>query len=417
MSKLNALIIGTGEYSTGYVHGSASTSDKGAGVIALSLFELRRQGMLDVISMAGTNGTKFPGIREHLENGIGKRYQGFDTTLVTYPSDETSRDTEAYLVALDATKPGDMVFVFTPDDTHFTIAMEAVQRGCHVLIAKPIVKTIEEHIALREAARENGVLVAMEVHKRWDPIYADARDRISQLGDFSYFSAYMSQPKSQLKTFAAWAGKASDISYYLNAHHVDFNVWAAGAFARPVGVHAMASTGVAKAQGIPTEDTITLSVTWENMASGNKGTAIYTSSWIAAKSDVHSQQRFFYMGHDGEVTVDQAHRGFTTATDEAGFASPNPLFMKYAPDGHGRFAGQGGYGFKSIEEFAKAVEKIVAGQAEPADFDGQLATIDDTLLTTAVLHAGRKSLDEGGAIQTLIYDAGGGFAGLESRPK
>ena len=26
------------------------------------------------------------------------------------------------------------------------------------------------------------------------------------------------------------------------------------------------------------------------------GTAVYTSSWIAPKSDVHSQQRFFYMG-------------------------------------------------------------------------------------------------------------------------
>jgi D-galacturonate reductase len=59
MSKLNALIVGTGEYSTGYVHGAASRSDKGAGVIGLSLFELRRQGRIQDISMAGTNGTKF----------------------------------------------------------------------------------------------------------------------------------------------------------------------------------------------------------------------------------------------------------------------------------------------------------------------------------------------------------------------
>ena len=33
--------------------------------------------------------------------------------------------------------------------------------------------------------------------------------------------------------------------------------------------------------------------------------AVYTSSWIAPKSDVHSQQRFFYQAHKGEVTVDQ----------------------------------------------------------------------------------------------------------------
>ena len=59
-----------------------------------------------------------------------------------------------------------------------------------------------------------------QVHKRFDPIYADARDRIASLGDFSFYSAYMSQPKTQLDTFRAWAGKSSDISYYLNSHHI-----------------------------------------------------------------------------------------------------------------------------------------------------------------------------------------------------
>jgi D-galacturonate reductase len=414
MPKLNAIMVGTGEYTTGYVHGAASSSDKGSGVIALSLFELRRQGLIDRISMVGTNGTKFPGIRQHLYDCLESKYAGFDTTLTTYPDDETSRDPVAYLKALDASSPGDMVFIFTPDDTHFKIGLEAVNRGCHVLIAKPIVKTIEEHIALKEAAAKKNLLVAMEVHKRWDPIYVDARDKIRSLGDFSYFNSYMSQPKTQLKTFAAWAGKSSDISYYLNAHHVDFNVWASSAFARPMAVHAMAATGVAHAREIPTEDTITLSVTWENMASGNQGIGIYTSSWIAPKSDVHSQQRFFYMGHKGEVTVDQAHRGFSMATDESGYASPNPLFMKYAPDANGRFSGQGSYGYRSIEVFARAVEAITGGSAAPADYNGELASIDDTLLTTAVLHAGRLSLDQGGAIQRLDYDANGDLVGISS---
>ena len=33
------------------------------------------------------------------------------------------------------------------------------------------------------------------------------------------------------------------------------------------------------------------------------GTAVYTSSWVAPRSDVHSQQRFFYMGQVSEVDV------------------------------------------------------------------------------------------------------------------
>ena len=54
-----------------------------------------------------------------------------------------------------------------------------------------------------------------------------------------------------------------------------------------------------------TEDTITLMVQWQNIISGNLGTATYTASWTAPKADVHSQQRFFYMGHKGEINVDQ----------------------------------------------------------------------------------------------------------------
>lgn len=47
-----------------------------------------------------------------------------------------------------------------------------------MLATKPIVKTLAEHRALSEAAAANNVLVCVEVHKRFDPIYVDAKDRI-----------------------------------------------------------------------------------------------------------------------------------------------------------------------------------------------------------------------------------------------
>ena len=51
----------------------------------------------------------------------------------------------------------------------------------------------------------------------------DFRMRIQKLGKFNFFTSYMSQPK---ETFKAWAGLGSDISYYLNSHHIDLHVWA-----------------------------------------------------------------------------------------------------------------------------------------------------------------------------------------------
>jgi D-galacturonate reductase len=372
---------------------------------------MRRRGKVGRLMMAGTNGTKFPGIRRHFNNVIARVYKDLDVSFQSFPDEAVGVDPKAYLTAMDDLEPGDIVTVFTPDDTHFSIAMEAVERGLHVLIAKPIVKTLDQHLTLAESARRSGVLVAMEVHKRWDPIYADARDRIRQLGDFSFFSSFMSQPKYQLQTFRSWAGKSSDISYYLNAHHIDFNLWSGGHVARPLSVTAIASTGVAKSEGIDAEDTITLGTQWENIKSGSLASAFYTASWIAPKSDVHSQQRFYYLGQKGEVQIDQAHRGYSLATDAGGFSSPNPLFMKYTPDEQGFFSGQSGYGYRSIEAFVDAAEQVRSGLARPGDFRGGLATVDDTVLVTAILEAGRRSLDSGGLPHQIEYaDSGNAVA-------
>jgi D-galacturonate reductase len=45
----------------------------------------------------------------------------------------------------------------------------------------------------------------------YDPVYRDAKARIDALGEFNFFNAWMSQPKSQLDTFREWAGRDSDI--------------------------------------------------------------------------------------------------------------------------------------------------------------------------------------------------------------
>ena len=95
----------------------------------------------------------------------------------------------------------------------------------------------------------------------------------------------MTQRRSQLDTFAGWAGKSSDISYYLNSHHADVLAWMVAGVARPEAVTAVASTGVADAHlGRPCEDTITLLITYRN-AGGAAGHAVLTASWVAPTAD------------------------------------------------------------------------------------------------------------------------------------
>ena len=92
MSRPSVLMVGTGEYTTGYVHNGASGSDKSAGVVALSLFDMRRRGKVGRLMMAGTNGNKFPGIRRHLHNVIGRVYKDLDVTFRSFPDDDIRGD-------------------------------------------------------------------------------------------------------------------------------------------------------------------------------------------------------------------------------------------------------------------------------------------------------------------------------------
>lgn len=171
-----------------------------------------------------------------------------------------------------------------------------------------------------------------------------------------------------------------------------------------------------------TEDTITLLVDWVNISDSEKrGTAVYTASWAAPlKAGVHSEQRFHYMASKGEVRVDQAHRGYNIVEDDIGKIDYNPFYVseyefledadiaEYSPDENGYFDGQRGYGYLSLEKFIDAARAVNAGETKAADYEGKgLPTIKATVLTTAILNAGRVSLDEQRSVQ--IKEEGGKY--------
>ena len=69
--------------------------------------------------------------------------------------------------------------------------------------------------------------------------------------------------------------------------------------------------------------------------------------------------------------------------------------MKYPPSETGHFDGQHGYGYISIEKFIDAARSVNTGEVPASKFDEHgLPTIRNTVLTTAILNAGRISLDE-----------------------
>ena len=97
------------------------------------------------------------------------------------------------------------------------------------------------------------------------------------------------------------------------------------------------------------------------------------------------------------------------------FANLNPLYMKYTPGKDGYFSGQNGYGYKSIERFVEVAQQLNDGLITKADVEkmGDLATIESSARVTAVLEAGRISLDNDNRGVRLVYDDSAPF---ESEP-
>jgi predicted dehydrogenase len=78
----------------------------------------------------------------------------------------------------------DIVIVATPNHLHHPLALEALERGAHVLIEKPFVIFPEEGRALMAAAAAaNNRVIAINQTRRLHPIAGDLRRRIST-GEF-----------------------------------------------------------------------------------------------------------------------------------------------------------------------------------------------------------------------------------------
>ena len=87
MPPPGVLMLGTGEYTTGFTGQGASDSDKSTGVVALVMLDLRRRGKVGKLGMCGTNGAKMPAIRAHMQRVLGDVYAGIEPACIeTWPT-------------------------------------------------------------------------------------------------------------------------------------------------------------------------------------------------------------------------------------------------------------------------------------------------------------------------------------------
>ncbi len=85
----------------------------------------------------------------------------------------------------------DAVTVATPTQTHFQIAMTALDAGKHVLIEKPICSTLAESEKLVQAAEDAGLTLAVGLIERHNPVVKFAKESLAsgQFGELVTITA------------------------------------------------------------------------------------------------------------------------------------------------------------------------------------------------------------------------------------
>jgi predicted dehydrogenase len=120
-----------------------------------------------------------------------------------------------YRTLLDEAAP-DLVSVVVPTKLHGTVAIEAIRRGVHVLIEKPLAPAIEEGLAIVDAAAAAGVKLAVGHIERFNPAVVEIKRRLctEELGRIFQVHARRLSP---------FPGRIADVGVILDlaTHDVD----------------------------------------------------------------------------------------------------------------------------------------------------------------------------------------------------
>ena len=119
----------------------------------------------------------------------------------------------------------DVVFICTPNETHFPYAMDALENGKHVVIEKPFAATEEEARQLVAVAAEKGLILTAYQNRRWDSDFLTIKKLIAEdkLGDIVEYECRYDRFRPVVPT-ESWKEKSVPVGgnlYNLGPHLID----------------------------------------------------------------------------------------------------------------------------------------------------------------------------------------------------
>lgn len=286
----------------------------------------------------------------------------------------------------------DAVTVATPDHLHKEMTLYALERGKHVFVEKPLDLSTSGCRAMVDLAKKRGLLLQVDLHKRYDPYNIDIMRQVQagKIGEPFYAYAYMENkiivPSEWLK---GWAAQSSPF-WFIGVHKYDFVRWITGLEAESVIAHAR--KGKLSSLGIDTYDAVSAHILMESGM-----TCTIDVSWVLPNQfEAVVNQGLRIVGSEGFVELDSQDRGLRYCFSSDGAITPNfgAIFNDETVWGWETVRG---YFVDAIKDFLSNVTYIKTG-GNLHEIEGKYPSGEDGLRITQVAEAVHLSISEGRSV-------------------
>lgn len=276
----------------------------------------------------------------------------------------------------------DVVAVATPDHLHTEVIVGALQTGAHVVTEKPMCLEIQEADRIIELARQRNRIVAVDMHKRYDPDHLRIREDIQKrIGSPLYGTAYLEEPLEVSTSTFKWVEQSDPFSY-VGPHWVDliYHYYRS----KPISLTAVGQKQRLLREGIDAYDAVQVRVDFENGMSIN-----FQNNWITPKDfEGPVNQGHEIIGSEGKVESDQQYRGFRWWNQGGGSRTANNHFTRDVRRGDGSHA-YVGYGVDSLTAGFAAICQMKFCGASRTTVANIYPTAEDARIVVAIVHAAR----------------------------
>jgi len=375
-----------------------------ADLILPSLYHLRRQGVVGGISVCASRSSTVRTLSEN--SGIREAFPGQEFTA--WPGE--------YTTAMRRLSPRQMVAVAVPDHLHRDIVLAALDADQHVLCVKPLALRYADAALIDTRAKDRGLFVGVEYHKRFDrrSLVARGEYRSGKLGEFVMGEARLIEPwRYRTSNFQTWfSAETTDPFVYVGCHYLDLVRFITGLLPVEVsvaGVRGRFANGVEGffwSQG---------RVRWDNGALLSVANGLGYPDGAAGSNDQGLVMYCEGEGKTGLIRHEDHDRGVSysylaaESPERSPFQYVSPDFFRLVP-----WEGPGlrplGYGFDSIEAIVKAaqsVEESAACAAPSAALQARrarCAEIDETGIIATPSNTGAVDLAVEAARVSILAD-------------